>query len=270
MAPVVDRKPALLALAIPALAGVAYQTAFGAPDSYPLIGGITLALGLGWIALARPPVTAASRRILCAVLLAVLALPLLTGPEVNEVRRWLPLGPFTLHAGMLVLPLLLRIAATDEADAPIWLLAALLITLLQPDGASAAAITCGAVGLYHVRPDWKLGAVVAAGFFVIIFASLRGELAPQAFVERVLVGSIAAGGPALALGLFASLVASFLLMLFAVPQSTAERSAIGGTLFGFAIMSMINTYPMPLIGFGAAPILGYALALAPTRRGAVI
>jgi hypothetical protein len=265
---VADRKPALLALAIPVLAGIAYQAIFGAPESYPLIGGIALALGIGWIVLAPPVAATGSNRILCGVLLVILAVPLLTGPETNDVRRWLPLGPVTLHAGMLVLPLLLRSAALNEADGPIFLSVGLFIALLQPDAASAAAITFGAVGLYHVRPDWKLGAIAVVGFFVIIFASLRGELAPQPFVERVLMGAIGAGGPALALGLFVALTASFLLLLFGLRQSRAERFALAGTLFGFAIMSMVNTYPMPLIGFGAAPILGFALALVPGRAGA--
>jgi hypothetical protein len=251
---------------VPVLAGIGYQAAFGAPASYPLIGAIALAVGLGWIVLA--PAIVSSTRLLPAILLAILALPLLTGPEVNDVQRWLPLGPLTLHAGMLVIPLLLRVTAQDEADAPIILSTALLLTLLQPDAASAAALTFGAVGLYHVRPDWKLGVFVVVGFFAIIFAALRGELAPQPFVERVLLGAIAAGGPALAFGLFVSLAASFLLMLFAMQQSKAERFAVGGTLFGFAILSMVNTYPMPLIGFGVAPILGYALALAPSGNGA--
>jgi hypothetical protein len=268
VAPVGDRRAALLALTVPVLAGVAYQAAFNAPGSYSLIGVAALALGLSWIALAPP--LSASTRVVPVILLAILALPLLTGPEVNDVQRWLPLGPVTLHAGMLAIPLLLRMTARDEADAPIILSTALLLALLQPDAGSAAALTFGTVGLYHVRPDWKLGAIIAVGFFVIIFAALRGELAPQPFVERVLLGAIAAGGPALALGLFASLLASFLLMLFALGNQKAERFAIGGTLFGFAIMSMVNTYPMPLIGFGAAPILGYALALAPSRREAVI
>ena len=71
----------------------------------------------------------------------------------------------------------------------------------------------------------------------------------------------ALAAPLAALGLFAALVAAFFLMLFALPVGRAERFALAGTLFGFSTMAMMSNYPSALIGFGAAPILGYALAL---------
>jgi len=54
--------------------------------------------------------------------------------------------------------------------------------------------------------------------------------------------------------------------VFGLNHPRPIRLAIGGTLFGFAIMSLMNVYPAPLLGFGAAPIIGYALALALPRR----
>lgn len=261
-----ERLPALLTLALPVLAGLAFMAAFGAPGAYLALNGGALLLGLGWLALA-PQALLARPRILAAILLALFAAPLLTGPELNGVTRWLPLGPVTLHAGMLVLPLLLRLAAENEEDAPVLLSAGLLVALSQPDAASAAALTFGAVGLYHVRPDWRLGLVVIVGFFATILAALTGELAPQPFVERVLVDA-AYASPFAAAGLFAALLTGFLLALFATALPRPARFAVAGSLFGFAIMALMNTYPTPLIGFGASPIIGYALALACYRKNA--
>ena len=36
---------------------------------------------------------------------------------------------------------------------------------------------------------------------------------------------------------------------------------LAGTLMGFAVMATLSHYPTPLIGYGAAPVIGYALAL---------
>ena len=255
----------MLALAIPVLAGLGWMAWQGAPVFYLAINGGALGAGLAWIALGRLPRSDTSRRALAAALVAVFALPLLTRPEINGVARWIPLGPLALHAGFLTLPLLAVLAAQAREDAPALLLAALLVALLQPDAASAFALTFAAVGLHHVTRDWRLGLVAIAGFFAAIAAALRGELPPQPFVERVLVEA-ALAAPLVAPALSAALLAGFLLMLFAVPLTRPTRFALAGSLFGFAITAEMSNYPSPLIGFGAASILGYALALSDRRE----
>jgi len=256
-----ERLPALLALALPVLAGLGWMAFAGAPPLYLAINAGALAIGSAWVTFGRLPAGAAPRRALAIGLVALFALPLLSGSEVNGITRWIPLGPLPLHSGMLTLPLLLVLAARQRDDAPPLLLAALLVALLQPDAASAFAITFACVGLHHVSQDWRMGAVAIMGFFAAIAAALRGELPAQQFVERVLVAA-AFDQPLAALGLFGALAAGFLLMLFAAPMPRAERFALAGTLFGFSAAAMMSNYPSALIGFGAGPILGYALGLA--------
>jgi len=262
------RFTALLALAVPVLAGLAYQASFGAPLRYVWINAGALAAGvllIGFAGRLLGPLLR-HRRIAMIALLALFALPLLTAPAIAGVARWLPLpGGFALHSGMLLLPLLAALAAEDAGDAPVPLLAALLIALLQPDGASAAAITLAAVGLARAWGGWQMPMVAAVGLLVTVLATLRGELEPQPFVERVLADALLAH-PLVALGLLAAQLAGFFLIVFALPQPRAARLALGGTLSGFAILSLMNVYPAPLLGFGAAPIFGYALALALPRR----
>ena len=40
------------------------------------------------------------------------------------------------------------------------------------------------------------------------------------------------------------------------------RHALAGPLFGFSLAATVSNYPSVLIGYGAAPIIGYGLALA--------
>jgi cell division protein FtsW (lipid II flippase) len=254
------RLPALLALALPVLAGLAYMAAFGAPGEYLLVNALALALGLLWIAFGRLPREPAVRKALAVALLLLLILPLLTGPDVRGVTRWLPLGPVALHTGMLAIPPLAVLATSDLEDAPLLLLAALFAVLIQPDAASAFALTFAAVGLHRVTQDWRIGAVTVVAFFTAIAAALRGELPAEQFVERVLVEA-AFDHPVAGLGLFAAMLGGFFLMLYAAPLPRAARFALCGSLFGFGISAIMSNYPSPLIGFGAAPILGYALAL---------
>jgi cell division protein FtsW (lipid II flippase) len=262
---VAQRRAALLALLLPTGGGLAWLAWAGAPAGWLAVNGAALAAGLLWIAAGQCPASPALRRIIAAMLLAILALPLMTGPEINDVARWIPLGPFTLHAGMLVLPALVVLAARDAPYAAPLLLSAMLLALLQPDAASLYALTFAAAGLYHAGDDWKVGASAAAGFFAGIAALLRGELAPQMFVERVLVDA-AYAMPAAGLGLFALMAASFALIVLAVPLERPARLALAGSVFGFTLLSIASNYPSPLIGYGASPILGYALALGLVRK----
>lgn len=256
------RLPALLALSIPVLAGLAFLHLAGAPRHYLAINAGALFAGLGMALLLTAPSAEKARRVLTVVMLAGLFLPLLTGPWQDGVARWLPVGPFNLHTTGLLLPPILVLAVRErerEYTAPI-LLTAAFAGLLQPDAALGFALLFAAIGLHDVTRDWRIGTTCIFTFFAAIVMAVRGNPPPQEFVERVLV---TAGGlsPFAALSLFFSLVVSFFLILRAIPASKAIRFTLAGCLFGFTILSLMSNYPSVLIGFGAAPILGFGLAM---------
>ena len=259
------RLPAIAALAVPVVAGAVWMGIGGAPSHYALTNLAVLAVMAAWVAVGRGPHTPPSRHILAIVLLLVMLLPLTAGEAVNsvtgqDVKRWVQIGPLGLHTGMIALPPLAVLAARNrKLGAPI-LLAALLAAYFQPDAATGFAITFAAIGIHHVTKDWRMGGVVIIGFLASLVMAVRGEVPPQPFVERVLVQA-AEQNVALALLLAAALAASFALILFASHLSREKRFALAGALFGFAIMAMMNSYPTPLIGYGAAPIIGFGLAL---------
>jgi hypothetical protein len=255
-----DRVIAVLALAIPVLAGLGYFAAFEAPKSYLAVNALALAIGAVWIALAPPIASPIIRRALLAVALVILFLPLLTGPNLTGIARWVPLGPVTLHAGMLVLPLLVVLAGDEPDYAPGILSVALLAALLQPDMATGAALTLAGFGLYDATKDWRWGVFVAVAFTASLVAAIHGELPAQPWVERVIF-LLARTNALVALGLALALLASFALIAGAFPGREASRKALAGALFGFTFAGHVSNYPSALIGYGAAPILGFGLAL---------
>ncbi len=256
-----ERIPALLALSIPTLAGLTYLHLADAPAQHLAINGGALVLGLAIVAFGSAPSSTNYRRILLCGMLAALFLPLLTGPWISGVARWLPLGPFTLHTAGLLLPAILALAVREEEyTAPI-MLAAVFAGLLQPDAALGFTVVFAAIGLHDVTRDWRIGLTSILAFIAALLMAVRGNPPPQEFVERVLVDA-ASSSLFASVGLFLSLLASFFLILFAIPASKAMRYTLAGSLFGFSIMSLMANYPSVLIGYGAAPILGYALGLA--------
>lgn len=255
-----DRIIAALALVIPVLAGLGYLFAFAAPPGYLAVNGGALAVAIVWIAFAPGIISPTIRRAVMAACLALLFLPLLTGPAIGGVARWLPLGPVTLHAGMLVLPTLVVLAGEEPDYAPGILSLALLAALLQPDMATGAALTVAGFGLYDATRDWRWGAFVAAAFTASLVAAVHGELPAQPWVERVIF-LLARTDLPVALGLALALLASFLLIVGAFPGREPSRKALAGALFGFSFAGHVSNYPSALIGYGAAPILGFGLAL---------
>lgn len=256
--------PALLALALPVLAGLVCLIALGAPPLYWQSNLGALALACALIVL-LPALGERQGRVLAGLLLALLLIAAIAGPDYNGVQRWLALGPVRLNAGALAVPALAVLAAREPRHGALLLAAALFATLLMPDAGAGAAITCAAVGLHHVTRDWRMGLLVIAGFALCLWMTLHGELPPAPFVERILAQYAQAGlaWPALVL---VALALAFALLLFAVPAPAAERHALAGTLFGLALMALMNTYPFPLVAYGAGPILGYGLALALHRK----
>ena len=90
-----------IALGIPVLAGLAYLGLSGAPFVYIASNGLALVVALAATAFLRVRLSDRQCRILAVLLLLLLYVPLLTGPHVNGIARWLPMGPVALHAGAL-------------------------------------------------------------------------------------------------------------------------------------------------------------------------
>lgn len=241
------------------------MAAMGAPTSYLAVNAGALVLATAWILFGEAPRTAKPRRILMLVLLALLFVPLITGPHLNGIARWLPLGPFMLHAGALAFPALAVLAAREKDYVAPALLVALLAAFFQPDASLGFAVVFAAIGLHDTMRDWQLGLVVIVGFLASIMMALKGELPAQPYVERVLVDATMVN-PLLGLALFVALAGGFVLILRTVPLDRHARFALAGSLFGFSLMAILSNYPSVLIGYGAAPILGYGFALGLIER----
>lgn len=254
------RTPALLALALPVLAGLAYLHLAAAPPNYLFVNAAALLAGLLLTMFARAPGSRGARRLMTIAMLFALFVPIATGPWVEGVARWIPIGPFALHTGSLLVPSLLVLALRDEDYAAPILLTAIFAGLSQPDAAIGFAIVFAAAGFHDVSKDWRIGLVTIFGFVAAIVMAMRGNPPARPFVERTLVDA-AGVSPFLAAALFLALTASFFLMLRAIHAPRSIRYTLAGSLFGFTILSIMANYPGVLIGYGAAPILGYGLAL---------
>lgn len=231
----------------------------GAPTHYLAINATCLALGLALIAGVRVPKVQPD--VAAVILAALLFLPLLAGPSINGVHRWIGSGPIAINVGLLALPALAVIAARME---PRWQIAivtaALAAAVAQPDAALALAIGGAAIGIALATRESRASLAAIAALLAAIWAQKRGVLPPQPFVEQVFLDAAAVSPLWLAL-LVAAMVAAIVLIALDRAMPRSERYALTGAVSGFAYTAAISAYPAPLVGYGASAILGLALAL---------
>lgn len=253
------RAAALLALAIPVLGGLAFMAAQGAPTHYLAINAGCLVAALLLVRFA--PLPRVQRDVAAVIFAALLFLPPLAGPDINGVHRWIGAGPIGLNASLLALPALAVLAARMDWHWQIGLsIAALAAAVVQPDASLALAVGGAAVGVALATRDTKPSLVAIAGLLAAIWAHKRGVLPPVEFVEQLYLDAAAASPLWLVLLVAASLVP---IVLVALDHAMArpQRFALAGAMSGFFYTAALSVYPAPLVGYGAAAILGLGLAL---------
>jgi cell division protein FtsW (lipid II flippase) len=263
---------------LPALAvGILVMRASGVPSTAWGQNLVACVVGiLLCFALARPR---SSRRgeaglaVVGVVALGCLAATWLD-PGVQGVHRWVMLGPVRVYAGALVLPFVLAtLAALERAGrrraSTLLAIVTALVLALQPDAAQATAFVAGAVVLLLPRSPGEARAWIRLVPLLALagLSWLRTDpLAPVPHVEGIV-------GLAAELGTVWGAAAAASLLLLPVPFFAArgpsdDRAglAIGAYVLVTIVASALGNFPVPVLGQGASPIIGYFVAIALLER----
>ncbi|HEY0016141.1 MAG TPA: hypothetical protein VGC13_07465 [Longimicrobium sp.] len=216
--------------------------------------------------------------VVAVLTVAALAATLLA-PGVDGVHRWLPLGPVRLHTAAVLLPLLL-VALQGLSRARGWWLSALValgvaaVLLLQPDAAQATAFAAAALVLLLPgagRDPLRLAGMLALPVLAGLSWLRRDPLAPVPHVEEI-VGLAAGLGAGWAVAAVVSLLVLPLPFLLAARGVARQASlALGAYVAVTVLAAFVGVFPVPVMGYGVSPILGYfagaALLLRTAPRG---
>ena len=211
-----------------------------------------------------------------AVLAVAARAATLLDPGVQGVHRWVKLGPVRLHAAAVLLPLLLAALATLARVRGWWastVVAACvaLALFLQPDAAQATAFAAGAMVLLLPGADGRLprlAGLLPLPLLAVLAWRREDPLAPVPHVEDILglAAGLGAGWGVAAAASLALLPAPFLL----AGRGAGSRVGLAlGTYVAVACLAPIaGTFPVPVVGYGVSPILGYLLGVAGFLRAA--
>ena len=262
------RQPDILNLLIAACfvgAGVLLLGVLGAPPSMLVANCAGLACGLVAYAAARglqamaPPIL-----VTVAASLAMLAVALF-GFDLDGVHRWVRVGPFTLHAGFVLFPLMLGGLGGSSWIAPLAFAGCGLVVWLQPDAGMAGALALAALGLLAAARTIAAGVAAVIALVAAMATWLRPDpLEPAQYVEHVaeLAWSQHPVLGVIAFLLLAALAAPFIFLGAPDHERRPVCWAIAGFWAGAAAASLAGHFPTPVIGMGIGPIIGYAVSLA--------
>jgi len=208
-----------------------------------------------------PPITGLAVTALSVVLL----LATLVARGRQGVHRWIQLGPLTFHVASLSLPLvlieldrLLRYARFAIAIGAILTIAVILA--VQPDAGQASAFAGSAIVLL-ICDRTRVSVTVTAALALIALAAsalLRSDpLAPVPYVEEIAI-RISHRGAAWEAAVVLAL--ALLIVPFGVPM-TRGRSPAGLAVAVYLVLSIAascwGNFPVPILGYGMSPIIGY-------------
>jgi hypothetical protein len=207
--------------------------------------------------------------------LAALAATLLA-PGIEGVHRWVPLGPMRLHAAAILLPPLL-VAMQGLTQARGWWISAgvavggALVLLLQPDGAQATAFAAGCLILLLPlagRDPLRLACMLLLPVLAGLAWLRKDPLAPVPHVEGIV--HLAAG---LGAGWAVAAVVSLLVLplpFFLAARGTGNRAGLAlGTYVAITVLAaFLGNFPVPVMGYGVSPIIGYLAGLGVLMRAA--
>jgi cell division protein FtsW (lipid II flippase) len=215
-----------------------------------------------------PPGRRATRALLTAASIATILLPF-TSQGMLGVHRWVSVAGLRLHASAIAAPLLILCVAV-AASHRIGLALAIgatggIILALQPDAAQATSLAAACTVVF-VHEGMRQRRQVLLGVALLLAVSVASfirhdPLPPVAHVEGIFT-AVASGGPAPAV------MATVALLLLPVPFFVAwyrHRRSMALALGVYVAMTLLapawGTFPVPVMGYGASPILGYFIAL---------
>ena len=251
-----------------ATAGVAAGTIWmilrGASPVMPATNVLAAVIGIGGAIFLTRAMRAGERTTSAIAVVACIAIvaPLLFGPRVEGVARWLALGPVRLQPAMIVLPLALILHAGDPRRISTVALALIALSLaFQPDRSMATALAVTVLVLAVLRGGLAAWGLAAWSVALAAIAFARPDpLVPVPFVENVLNDAFAHG---YASGLALTLAAGIMLLTPALTRSAHPVRIAFAIIWTILLAaSVIGPFPTPVLGFGASGVLGYVLSLA--------
>ena len=185
------------------------------------------------------------------------------------VNRWISMGPFKFYVASIVIPILIT-ELCSLSQLQHWLIS-MLITIfvsilfaLQPDASQLTAFIIPMIILLWSKTNkgiLRLG-ITAILSIIMVNAWLHLDiLPPVSYVEDILsvVGNM--GILWLFLGVISLIILPLPFIFFAPKNLRLSSTCIGIYFIIILISTIFGNFPVPLMGYGISPIIGYFVSI---------
>ncbi len=185
------------------------------------------------------------------------------------VHRWISIGAVKLNVAMIVLPMILlelykvlKIRGLAYAGASAFII--LLVLFFQPDASQLTGFAIPMMIMLSLNTRSKKTRFLITGvsvLFIVLSWIRLDHLPPVDYVERILMMVADMGFIWFVSGIIslAILPAPFLLL---PPRNAVSVSRYIGCYYLIILLStLFGNFPVPLMGYGISPIVGYYLSL---------
>ena len=188
---------------------------------------------------------------------------------IEGVHRWISVGPIKFYVAVIVLPIIIIDLWKLLQIRDWWFSATITIVIsillaLQPDASMLAAFAIPMIILLWNKINnniFRSFIVVLLSALIIISWVFLDGLPPVSYVENIVSLVANMGTIWLTLGVI-SLVILPLPFIFFPPKKYKLLSVSIGMYFIIVLIStLFGNFPVPLMGYGASPIIGYFIAI---------
>ncbi|WP_443662440.1 cell division protein [Clostridium sp.] len=188
---------------------------------------------------------------------------------IEGVHRWVSVGPIKFYVSVIVLPIMIiclwKLSQTKDwwFSATITIVVSILLTI-QPDASMLTAFAIPMIMLLWNKINnniFRSCIIVLLSALIIISWLFLDGLPPVSYVENIVSLVANMGIIWLSLGII-SLVILPLPFIFFPPKKYKLLSVSIGIYFIIILISTIfGNFPVPLMGYGVSPIIGYFISI---------
>lgn len=190
-------------------------------------------------------------------------------PGMDGVHRWLSIGIIKFNVSMIVLPILIielwKLSQLKGLNLTIVTTFVISILLsIQPDASQLTGFAIPMIVMLYGKTNKKvLRSLIVGILSILIILSwvFLDNLPPVAYVEGILSLLATMGLLWLILGVLSLIILPVPFILFPPKNLKLPSICVGLYFIIILISTFLGNFPVPLMGYGISPIIGYFISI---------
>lgn len=191
------------------------------------------------------------------------------GEGMMGVHRWISIGPIRLNIAMIVMPIIILSLWKLLKNNSWWKVAIItifisIVLFIQPDASQLSGFAIPMIFMLYKNGDKRIfSTIISLGLFILVILSWihLDSLSPVSYVEEILnlVGNV--GQAWFLLGIVSLVILPTPFILFPPEKLKLPSLCIGIYFIIIIISTFFGNFPVPLMGYGISPIIGYIISI---------